>query len=83
MTNNASQDQSWYLMPWGRYRDKPITEVPRGYLRHIRDNFNLNGFLREVVVAVLDGKALPEPDEVKVDRIVGSYQSPADEQPAN
>jgi hypothetical protein len=29
-----------YQMPWGKYVSVDITKVPKGYLRHIRNEFN-------------------------------------------
>ena len=46
-------------MPFGKHEGKPLTQVPRGYLRWLRDNANLSGWLKDAVEAVLLGRTVP------------------------
>ena len=35
-----------YIMPFGKYRDRPLSEVPLGYQRWLLDQPTVGGYLR-------------------------------------
>ena len=35
-----------YIMPFGKYRTRPLSQVPLGYQRRLLDQPNIQGFLR-------------------------------------
>ena len=41
-------------MPFGRYKDRDITKVPRGYLRWLRDNADLTPQLAYFMKCVIN-----------------------------
>jgi hypothetical protein len=58
-------------MPFGRYQGRPITAVPRRYLRWLRDNVPLQPQLAYVVNCFIYNLPLdPRTDEEKVEEIV-------------
>ncbi len=49
------------IMPFGKYKGQNIeTQVPRKYLRWLRNNMDLYGTLREGIECVLSGKPAPK-----------------------
>ena len=56
-------------MPFGKHKDVPLDEVPLAYLRWLKENVKLYGWLAEAVDAVLSGKPAPD-DEAGVHRVV-------------
>lgn len=65
-------------MPFGRHKGKPIADVPRGYLRWLKNNVNLFGPLQAHVDAVLLGTHLAnDDDDAAVHRVVKPW-SPSD-----
>jgi uncharacterized protein (DUF3820 family) len=67
-------------MPFGRYKDREITAVPRGYLRWLRDNVPLEPPLAYFVNCVLNKQSIDlnavdlRTDEEKVAEIVKPWQ---------
>jgi hypothetical protein len=43
-------------MPFGRYRGRPLQQVPHGYLRWLRENVKLSPSLAQAVDGVLSGR---------------------------
>jgi len=41
-------------LPFGRYKGRDITKVPRGYLRWMRDNVELTPLLAQAVKCVIN-----------------------------
>lgn len=56
------------LMPFGMHKNREVNRLPLSYLRWIRENIPLTGWLREAVDTVLAGR--PYLDAVDLDRIV-------------
>jgi Putative quorum-sensing-regulated virulence factor len=68
------------VMPFGKYKGQPIATVPRGYLRWLKENVDLHGWLARAVDCALRGLPIPEPEEdmdTRVHRIVKPW-SPGD-----
>jgi hypothetical protein len=59
-------------MPFGRYRGRPLQQVPHGYLRWLRENVKLSPFLAQAVDCVLSGRPIPDDGDLdeQVHRIV-------------
>lgn len=55
-------------MPFGRHRGHDVNRLPLSYLRWIRNNIAMSGWLREAVDTVLAGK--PYLDALDLDRLV-------------
>ena len=49
-------------MPFGKHKDKELTEIPRGYLRWLRQQDWLGGWLARAVDEAL-GLAPPRPNQ--------------------
>ena len=50
------------VMTFGKYRDKPINEVPSGYLKWALENFEkMNKTTRSLIVAHLEEKKSNDP----------------------
>ena len=74
------QQQTFHLMPFGKYKGLQINQVPRDYLRWLLRQGTLYGWLLDVIASVVTGIPLPETDEEKVNRIVRSYD-PSERKP--
>jgi uncharacterized protein (DUF3820 family) len=48
-------------MPFGKHQGKDLTEIPKGYLRWLRRQDWVGGWLVHAVDQVLDGKQEPQP----------------------
>lgn len=51
---NNEYHLSYVIMPFGKYKDEYIGDIPNNYLEWLYDNVELNGKLREAVSYVLD-----------------------------
>lgn len=63
-------------MPFGKHHGVPLDEVPKGYLRWLKENVPLRTSLARAVEAVLAGHPAPEEeedDDTKANRIVRSW----------
>jgi len=67
-------------MPFGRYKNRGITTVPRGYLRWLRDNVPLEPQMAYLVNCVIDKQPIDlesadlRTDEEKVAEIVKPWE---------
>jgi hypothetical protein len=65
-------------MPFGKHKGQPLSTVPRGYLRWLRANVDIDDWLQVAVDAILDGPPIPE---IKtIDELVGEVVKDADSQ---
>jgi len=61
-------------MPFGKHKDKELTEIPKGYLRWLRTQDWVGGWLANAVDQVLDGK--PQEPEPSRDELVHQIVKP-------
>ncbi len=67
-------------MPFGRYKDREIATIPRGYLRWVRDNVQLQPQLAYLVNCVIDKQPINleaidlRTDEEKLEEIIKSCE---------
>jgi len=62
-------------MPFGKYKDMELTEIPKGYLRWLRSQDWVGAWLVNAMGQVLDGKQTPEPSrEELVAQIVKPWE---------
>jgi hypothetical protein len=69
------------LMPFGKYKGRPLGKIPKGYWRWLHKNVDLRGRLLEVCASVLAGRGVrPTPPpldvEAEVERICKPWESP-------
>lgn len=63
-------------MPFGRYRGRPLPQVPHGYLRWLQQNVKLSPGLAQAVACVLSGR--PVLDDGNLDEQVHRIVKDAD-----
>jgi hypothetical protein len=62
-------------MPFGKHKDKELTEIPRGYLRWLRSQDWVAGWLANGMDQVLNGEPEPQPSS---DELVHDIVKPWD-----
>jgi uncharacterized protein (DUF3820 family) len=60
-------------MPFGKHRDKPLNEIPKGYLRWVLNTCTLNDALRRDIQCVLNGDPLPPTEDELLDDVFRQY----------
>jgi uncharacterized protein (DUF3820 family) len=56
------------LMPFGRHQGHDVNRLPLSYLRWIKMNIRLNGWLKEAVETILAGR--PYLDALELERLI-------------
>jgi uncharacterized protein (DUF3820 family) len=65
--------QQVMTMPFGKYKGRPMYEVPKGYLKWMEHNMDLQGDLLVEVQYYLHGKPRPMPPP-DVNQVVSSIE---------
>ena len=74
IVDDPTQDDTMPTMPFGKHRDKPLDQIPRGYLRWVLRECELSPSLQEDIQAVVAGQPLPKSlDERVMDLMNAKY----------